>query len=749
LRKSADCNDHDGQKNELYNASDDQSDAFFCGSLQAIKLMDFKKMGNEDNEMLILDIRLQIVTLCFFIVIFSDYLKNKKLSLLSNKCFSMMLYFTAVNLLFDVIRVYTIIYMDMVSPMINRICNQIFYGTFIMIVVSLYWYVEILAHNQKRMKSKRGALSMIPLAFSMIMILFGELNYSTDANRAYAYGSMAISFLIATLFYSFLIIKDTYVYKDIIKNRMAIRLGSMTLFVGAVIQFFTHGLLLSRVVVTLMILFIYLSFENPKEYLDEDTGAFNKRAFHLMLEEKKAAEKPLLLVSVVVDDLDRIQTMMGHDNANHVLAIIGDRMKETFLTSIHHQGNRIKETFLSNFLNKSTIIKDTFHAYMHEKVDLMHISFHSNVQQQGNMIKNTFLSSVYHTRSNVITFLTENSLEAIQNELDQMALIIKEPITFSQYTIGINAHIDIISTDFYKDLDSCDEVYEMMNYMARHNEALSDASIHMLNEKISNQKLRYTTIENILREAIEKSAFEVIYQPIFNPETGQFLSAEALVRLTDTTTVGFISPEEFIPIAERKGMIMELGRIVFEKVCEFSREKRLSEMGIAYIEVNLSVIQCVHPDLPHQLEQIMKKYEISPGFINLEITETAFVESGEMLQVNMLKLRKMGFHFSMDDFGTGYSNLSRMTEVDYDLVKIDKSLIWPCFYYESQKANAILENVIQMLLQLNLKIVAEGVETEEMATYLNNHGVTYLQGYYYSKPLNEEAYIVFLNEKSA
>ncbi len=155
---------------------------------------------------------------------------------------------------------------------------------------------------------------------------------------------------------------------------------------------------------------------------------------------------------------------------------------------------------------------------------------------------------------------------------------------------------------------------------------------------------------------------------------------------------------------------------------------------------------------PQSITGDYEKYQITPGFINLEITETAFVESGEMLQENMIKLRQMGCSFSMDDFGTGYSNLSRMAEVVYDLVKLDKSLIWPCFDQENSeinglqnsKATAILENIIKLLLQLNVKIVAEGVETKEMATYLDNHGVTHLQGYYYSMPISEAAYYDFL-----
>lgn len=655
-----------------------------------------------------LDIRLLIVTILFFSIIFVDFLRNKKLPLLSNKCFALMLYFTAVNLVFNVLKLYTTVNVDAFIPLVDRMFSQLFYGSMIMIVVFLFWYVEILGNNQKRMKWKKVLRRMLPLAFPMVMILFGDLNYELRNQQLYADGSMVVGFTLSLLFYCGWIFVDTVRYKKTIQkeNRLAIQLGVLMLVAGGGIQLFNFGLLFSEVAVTLMILFIYLAFENPKEYIDEETGSFNKRAFHLVLNEKKEAEKPLILVSVVVDDLRRIQTMVGHENTNHILKIIGMMMKDSFQFCPGCDRKRIKK------------------------------------------IKHNADFSLYHSRSNVMTFLTEATLDDINEQLELLARQIKKPIQFSKHTIVIKAHIDVIFTDNYKNQETCDEVYDMMNYMASHNNATAEKIIHLLNEAVISSKIRYSTIENILIDAIEHDGFVMVYQPIYHAKNKQFISAEALVRLTDTTSVGFISPEEFIPIAEKKGMIMELGEIVFDKVCAFAREEALKDRGIEYIEVNLSGIQCVHPDLPSQLQGIMKKYDITPGFINLEITETAFVESGEMLRENMLKLRQMGCSFSMDDFGTGYSNLSRMAEVVYDLVKLDKSLIWPCFDQENSgknsKATAILENIIKLLLQLNVKIVAEGVETKEMATYLNNLGVTHLQGYYYSKPISEAAYLDFL-----
>ena len=213
------------------------------------------------------------------------------------------------------------------------------------------------------------------------------------------------------------------------------------------------------------------------------------------------------------------------------------------------------------------------------------------------------------------------------------------------------------------------------------------------------------------------------------------------MRLKDCGDLGFISPEIFIPMAEEQGMIDEIGTIVFEKVCSFAAENRLWEKGINYIEVNLSGMQSVDPSLPAQLSSIMQKYSIEPRFINLEITETASIDGGELLDANMKRLRSLGCHFSMDDFGTGYSNLSQMAKVHFELVKLDKSLIWPAFGENPDEPLVILNSCIAMILQLGAHIVAEGVETEEQAEFLAERGVSYLQGYYYSKPISGEAFL--------
>jgi EAL domain-containing protein (putative c-di-GMP-specific phosphodiesterase class I) len=196
---------------------------------------------------------------------------------------------------------------------------------------------------------------------------------------------------------------------------------------------------------------------------------------------------------------------------------------------------------------------------------------------------------------------------------------------------------------------------------------------------------------------------------------------------------------------------MRLSERIFNKVFDFVASNNLGDKGISHMEVNLSGLQSVDAALPEQMSQLLKKYDLNPNIVNLEITESIAITSSFMLKKNMDELKKIGCTFSMDDFGTGYSNLSQMAKIDYELIKIDKSLLWPCFDKNNPvQANAkiILDNMISMILSLGRKIVVEGVETKEQLDYLEKMGVTYIQGFYFSKPLPAADYLKFLEENN-
>ncbi|MGN0327942.1 MAG: EAL domain-containing protein [Lachnospira sp.] len=245
----------------------------------------------------------------------------------------------------------------------------------------------------------------------------------------------------------------------------------------------------------------------------------------------------------------------------------------------------------------------------------------------------------------------------------------------------------------------------------------------------------------LMSKAIEGDRIEVFYQPIYNTTKKKFSCAEALVRMRDEEGE-LIPPGMFIPLAESNGMIVKIGEIVFEKTCKFITDNELYKLDVDYIEVNLSVVQCAQPDLAERFIQIMDKYKINPKNINLEITESASMSTKKYLLENMQKLIDYGVHFSLDDFGTGQSNLNYIVDMPVDIVKFDKDMTNA--YFVNDKARHVMTAAMNMIKGMELEIVSEGIETKEQLNKMENLGIDYIQGFYFSKPLSPEEYIEFL-----
>lgn len=254
---------------------------------------------------------------------------------------------------------------------------------------------------------------------------------------------------------------------------------------------------------------------------------------------------------------------------------------------------------------------------------------------------------------------------------------------------------------------------------------------------------RQTNVNVAIRRAIKNNTFEVYYQPIYDTASGKIHSCEALVRMTDPE-LGPVSPEEFIKVAERTGTISHIGSIVFEKVCQFISEKKPEQYGIDFIEVNLSPIQCMDQNLVSKFKAIMDKYHVKPERIILEITESAVIRDKGRVDSIIHQLNDAGFEYALDDFGTGQANYSYVHEFPFSIIKIDKSFLWAADKNTTDRA--VLKNMLSLVKDLNLKSVVEGVETKEQRDKLIKDGVNYLQGYYYSKPVNEDQFIEYLKK---
>lgn len=201
--------------------------------------------------------------------------------------------------------------------------------------------------------------------------------------------------------------------------------------------------------------------------------------------------------------------------------------------------------------------------------------------------------------------------------------------------------------------------------------------------------------------------------------------------------LGFISPDEFIPMAEKNGLILKIGEFVFRTVCEMMAREKIWEKGIEYIEINLSIVQCMQEDICEMLYGVMDEYDIPYSCINLEVTETVIAK--DILWNIMERMTVGGVTFALDDYGTGYSNLTNVLKYPFHIVKLDKSVVW--YAMENERAMCALRYTVEMMQKLNKHIVAEGVETREQLDILEELGCRYLQGYYFSKPVPEQEFL--------
>lgn len=249
-------------------------------------------------------------------------------------------------------------------------------------------------------------------------------------------------------------------------------------------------------------------------------------------------------------------------------------------------------------------------------------------------------------------------------------------------------------------------------------------------------------IDHIIDQALENHTFQVYYQPIYSITEKKFVSAEALLRLRDEK-YGFINPELIVTSAERSGAIHKIGDYVFEEVCKFIAGDDYKKLGLDYIEVNLSVAQCMHSDLAYKILKTMDKYQINPDSINLEITESAASYSQKAMSDNLRRLSEAGVSFSLDDYGTGYSNMKRVIQLPLKIVKLDKSFVDE---QSNPKMWIFLQNTVKMLKDMKMEIVVEGIETAEMVETFSNLQCDFIQGYYFSKPVPQQDFVRFITE---
>jgi diguanylate cyclase (GGDEF)-like protein/PAS domain S-box-containing protein len=241
-------------------------------------------------------------------------------------------------------------------------------------------------------------------------------------------------------------------------------------------------------------------------------------------------------------------------------------------------------------------------------------------------------------------------------------------------------------------------------------------------------------VEKNMRKALDREEFELHYQPKINLKSGQIAGMEALLRW-DSPELGMVMPNQFIPIAEETRLIIQLGHWVLLTACEQAKRWREAGLPEVPISVNLSVIQFTHPNLVNEITKVLEHTGIPPHQLELEITESVLMQDTTLAVAILKKLSEVGIKISIDDFGTGFSSLNYLKNLPLDYLKIDRTFVKD---YNLQTNSAITKAIVTLAQSLNMKTIAEGVETEEQKEYLQELNCDEAQGYLFSKPISTQ-----------
>jgi len=578
----------------------------------------------------------------------------------------------------------------------NLIPKYIFHSLYLLFhnlaVVGYFFYLISFSDDWEHFfKSKLKIVSLFLPITIITVIIFANcftpiIFYFNEADRYTRIWKCFFILYVSTIFYLI------YSFIYLLLHRQLYTKGQfVTTFVvfpilvfSVILEIMTKHLVVESFFDAIAILFVAVNIQRSEETLNIVTGFFNSGTY--LMDMKK----------ITTNQKHVVQILINITNYENVLDMIGQKNREIFLKEcskkIIAESKKFKLKSV-NYYNGSGNFRLVYNIKKYDEVLMLAEEF------------NKIFNEVQCFKDFKVNIITNVCIERNPDDIADLdtILIFGREINDAKYYTGnvLYAH-KIYTNDYY-------------------------------------QKLR--NIDQILEEALTQKKFQVYYQPIYSIKEKKFNSAEALLRLKDEK-YGFISPDFFIPAAEQSGLIFKITDYVLDEVCKFISSDEFKELGIDYIEVNLSAAECMQNNLTGRILAILDKNKVDCSKINIEITETALTRSEEQLINNVEKLYSAGIKLSLDDFGSGYSNLQRLTFIPLEIVKFDKSFITNI--KDQATKNIMFSNIGKMIHDMNIHFLVEGVETLEALKYFESINCDYVQGYYFSKPIPKTAFIEFI-----
>ena len=592
---------------------------------------------------------------------------------------------------FDIIRV-ILVRNDVSTGIFWRFFNSGYFFSIASIVVFYFLYIVSVTDTWHLVENHRpvmyGVLAL-PIAGIIICLsgIFTPVIAVIDKGKNVIYGwgyhavnGLVIAYMLICCMYTLALVK--YIGKRFCQ---ILRIPLWTVVAGFLIQvtFPNHHVLCFCVAINC--LYLILIGRKAEDTLDVTTGLHSFVMFGRNMEMNMGTGKQMVLILINILNFEHAVRLVGYDDMRQLMKPMAGEIER--IMKSHHAPN---------------------------------ICYYNGDGKFAIELSKKHYSKVHEVASEIIRSINRN----MQFEV-------------ADFELKINACIVNCPRDL-NDVESLFMLISDLDFYPSKGKVLSAADITGTQDFIMKKEMN-----TIIDRALSNHYFSVFYQPILDVNENRFASAEALIRLRDPK-YGYISPGVFIPLAEKSGAIHAIGSFVIDEVCKFIASDDFEALGLDYIEINLSVMQCLRSDLADEIIGAAKKYNIDPKKLNLEITETASAYSQEKLHENLRALNEAGFEFSLDDFGTGYSNLMRITSMPLSIIKLDRTFV--IMTEERAGFGVIVKNLIRMLKEMGFKVLVEGIETKEMVEAFTSYGVEEIQGFYFSKPLTRTDYISFLKE---
>ncbi len=629
----------------------------------------------------------EICALVFLLAAVVRFYAKRQFPSTQNRIFSCLLLCAVASLSLDIATAYTIEYALRVPIWINIVLNTAFYLVQLALPVLILFYVLAMEGSFRRQHRIRLAAMALPAGVMALLLIVVNpavgVFFRLDPETGFLHGEWFYALHFVALGYiAVTIAQATRHHARLQRIQYRILCSFLLLMVTTMsVQVAFPRLLLTGVALSLGIVVMYSTLQNPQDMLDTLTPAFNYKAMLLFLSERIKEQKPFHIIAVDIHGISRINRLFGLDSGNQALIGAGG-----FLVG-KRGGVRVFRMMGTRF------------------------------------VAITCDEGEYADLRGAIARRIERTWDVGPTEIMLSATVCCLPGMRGGY--------------------SPDEVVNLLEA------AFSNADpgryrgkVFVTDEEALAGLYRIMAVEAALHEALEEgSGLELYFQPVYSVAAKRFTGAEALLRFKHPV-LGMISPGEFVPIAEKKGLVLKMDEAVVRMVCEFVLAyDPKNALGLDRLGINLSAAEFLNSQMPKRLLSLLETYRVDPGLIIFEITETTASASRETVSECIGELRQKHIRFAMDDFGTGYANISQVVGLPFDYVKIDSEML--------AGSQTLLEGMMRIFRQLGLRTVVEGVETAAQAELLHTMEVDYIQGYYYARPMPVGPFVAFMQAQAA